>query len=126
VRINFNPNAVASKIIEQTFNSCISSGIDVCVVGVDKVGVTLAKWRPGNALPKAFTLVQRVAGGGVCIGGYLKNEYTAGFDLQGKKCFISQGGTFMNPTIKIRLDTALKRLANKDVALISFDPQYSE
>lgn len=126
MQIHFNPNATASKLIENTFNACISTGIDVCIVGVDAEGVTLAPHRFGNPLPKAFTLVQRVAGSGVCIGGYLKKEYTEGFELQGKKCFIVVGGTMKQPTIKIRLDTAANRQPNRDIALISFDPKYSE
>ena len=126
MQIHFNPNATASKAIENAFSACISSGIDVCIVGADAEGITLAKWRTGSALPKAFTLVQRVAGSGVCVGGYLKKEYTEGFELQGKKCFIALGGTMMQPTVKIRLDTARQRVATKDVALISFDPKYSD
>jgi len=124
--LHFNPNACASKAIENHFNACISSGIEVSVVSVDKEGVTLAPHRFGGELPKAFTLVQRMAGSGVCIGGYLKHEYTEGFDLKGKKCFVTLGGTMRSPTVKIMLDSAANRMPNKDVRLVSFDPHYSE
>ena len=127
MKINFNPNAAASRIIENEFNGCVSSGIAVYIAAADKDSVTLAKWQFGEALPKAFTLLQRTPGSGcVCAGGYLKQEYIEGHELLGKKCFIKVGGTMRNRTITIRLDTAAKRMPNRDVAMISFDPQYSE
>lgn len=125
MELQFNPNAIASKAIENHFNACISSGIDVCITAADDNSVTLAPWRFGNPLPKEFTLRQRVAGMGACVGGYLKIEHTAKHDLKGKKCFITLGGTMKQPTVKIRLDSAANRGPSKDVALISFDPKYT-
>jgi hypothetical protein len=124
MKLMFNPNANCSKVIESVFNGCISSGIDVCIVGTDSEGVTLGPWRFGNALPKAFTLTQRRTGS--CVGGYLKQSLTDGFDLRGKKCFIEICGSMRNRTIKIKLADAARRMACPDVAMVSFDPQYKD
>jgi hypothetical protein len=127
MRLNLNPNACASEIIADVFNGSVSLGIDVCIVASDDNSVTLGKWRFGDPLPKAFTLTQRSAGTGCrCVGGYLKQVYTEGHDLLGKKCFIEVGGTMRNRTIKIRLDTAKQRMTDRHTALVSFDPTYSE
>jgi len=127
MRLNLNPNACASEVIADAFNGSVSLGIDVCIVASDENSVTLGKWRFGDPLPKAFTLTQRSAGTGcVCVGGYLKQEYTDGHDLEGKKCFIEVGGSMRSRTIKIRLDTAARRMTDRHTALVSFDPTYSE
>jgi hypothetical protein len=123
-KLQFNPNANCSKVIESEFNGCISSGIDVYIAGVDSEGVTLGAWRYGCGHPKAFTLTLR--GKGVCVGGYLKKELTDGFDLRGKKAFIEICGTMRNRTIKLKLADAARRMACPDVAMVSFDPQYKD
>lgn len=128
MRLNFNPNACAGAAIASHLNSSISSGIDLCIVAQDAEGITFAAWRFGNPLPKACTLTQRRAdGNSTCLGSYLKKDVVEAYgELQGTKCFIQLGGTFAQRTFKLILSTAAKRMANKDVSLISFDPQYSE
>jgi len=125
--LTFNPNARCSEVIESEFNGSISSGIDVCIVAQDDTGITLGKWRSGSPLPRAFTLTQRTAGRGQCIGGYLKKEHTEKFNLQGKKCFIEITGSLRTGrTIKLLLAGAAVRQPNRDVAMVSFDPSYKD
>ena len=123
--LNFNPNAACSEVIEREFNSSISTGIDVCIVAQDDTSITLGKWRFDSPFPKEFTLTQRTAGVGRCVGGYLKKEHTEKFNLQGKKCFIEITGSLRTgKTIKLALAGAAMRMPNKDVAMVSFDPAY--
>lgn len=128
MHLNFNPNACAGAAIANHLNGSVSSELDLCIVAQDKEGITFAAWRFGNPLPKACTLSQRRADtSSTCLGSYLKQELLEQYgDLQGTKCFIQLGGTFAQRTFKLMLSTAAKRMANKDVSLISFDPKYSE
>jgi len=129
-RVNFNPNAEASRLLQSAFNSYISSGLQVSIVDTnDKEGIWLEKWKFSTAKPEPdFTLIQRKKGQGDCVGGYLRKEYLTRYNVGAQtKCTLREEGSVTAGTmrIKLMLKTARKILANRDIPLISFDPNYT-
>jgi len=128
--VHFNPNAEASRCIAEAFNSYISSGLQVSIVDTgDKEGIWLEKWRFSKDKPEPdFTLIQRKKGQGDCVGGYLRKEFLTRYGVGAQtKCTIKEEGSMTAGTLRIKLmlKNARKIPANKDIPLISFDPNYT-
>jgi len=129
-RVNFNPNAECSRLLERVFDSCITTGLEVSIIDTDdKEGIWLTKWKFSAAKPLPdFRLIQRKRGQGDAVGGYLKKELLERFEVGAQeKCLVREEGSLLAGTarVKLLLKDSKKIPASRDTALVSFDPKYS-